>query len=115
MRNPFPTDWTRLSYMGIGAVGMAVLYFLRLRLPWWPLHPIGLAVNCTYFTQKTFFALFIAWSIKVVVLKIGGVNLFRRSRPFFIGILVGYVIAVMVSTVVDYFFFFGQGHYVHAV
>ena len=115
MRNPFPTDWTRLSYLGIGAVGMAVLYFFRLRLPWWPIHPIGLAVNCTYFTQKTFFAIFIAWAIKVVVLKIGGVNLFRRSRPFFIGILVGYAIAVMVSTIVDYFFFFGQGHYVHAV
>jgi len=115
MRNPFPADWTRLGYMGVGMVAMGVLYFLRLRLPWWPLHPIGLAVNCTYFTQKTFFAIFVAWVIKLVILKIGGVNLFRRSRPLFIGILVGYVVAVAISTIIDYFYFFGEGHYVHAV
>ena len=115
MRNPFPTDWRRLGYMGFGMGAMAVLYFCRLRFPWWPIHPIGLAVNCTYFTQKMLFSLVIAWSVKVIVLKIGGVNLYRKSQPFFIGILVGYVIAVAVSTILDYFFFFGQGHYIHSV
>ncbi len=115
MRNPFPTDWRRLSYMGVGGGAMALLYFLRLRLPWWPLHPIGLAVNCTYFTQKMLFSLFIAWTAKTIILKIGGVNLYRKSQPFFIGILVGYVVAVGLSTVLDYFFFFGQGHYIHSV
>jgi len=115
LRNPFPTDWQRISYMGIGVGLLAVLTFLRLRLPWWPLHPIGLTVNCTYFTQKTFIAIFIAWAAKLIILKIGGVSLYRRSIPFFIGILVGYVIAVMLSTIIDYFWFFGDGHYIHSV
>ena len=99
----------------LGGGIMAALMLARHHLLWWPLHPIGLAVNCTYFTQKTFFALFVVWGIKVVLLKVGGVDLYRRGRPFFIGILVGYVLAVAVSTVIDYFYFFGEGHYVHAV
>ena len=115
MRNPFPTDWTRISYMGVGAAAMAALYLLRSRFPWWPLHPIGLAVNCTYFTQKTFIAIFLIWAVKLVILKVGGVSLYRRSQPFFLGILVGYGLGVLVSILVDYLFFFGQGHYVHSV
>jgi hypothetical protein len=100
---------------GLGAGLLALLTALRLRLPWWPLHPIGLTVNCTYFTQKTFIAIFIAWAVKVIILRIGGVRLYRRSTPFFVGILVGYVIAVMLSTIIDYFWFFGDGHYIHSV
>ena len=115
LRNPFPTDWQRISYMGVGAGLLALLTLLRLRLPWWPLHPIGLTVNCTYFTQKTFIAIFIAWAAKTIILRTGGVSLYRRSLPFFIGILVGYVIAVMLSTLLDYFWFFGDGHYIHSV
>lgn len=115
MRNPFPTDWTRISYMGVGAAAMAALYLLRSRFPWWPIHPIGLAVNCTYFTQKTFIAIFLIWAVKLVVLKVGGVSLYRRSQPFFIGLLAGYGLGVIISIVIDYLFFFGQGHYIHSV
>jgi len=115
MRNLFPTDWKAFSYMGVGAAVMAVLTFLRMRLPWWPIHPIGLAINGTYFTQKTSVAIFLAWLVKIVLLKVGGVNLYRRSRPFFIGILVGYGLAVILSTVIDYLFFFQNGHYIHSV
>jgi len=115
MRNLVPTDWKAFIYMGIGATVMGALTFLRMRLPWWPLHPLGLAISGTYFTQKTFVAIFIAWLAKVIILKIGGVGLYRRSQPFFIGILVGYGFAVILSTVIDYLFFFQNGHYIHGV
>ena len=115
MRNLFPTNWAAFSYMGLGAGVMAVLTLLRMRLPWWPLHPIGLAINGTYFIQKTFVAIFIAWLVKVTILRVGGAGLYRRSQPFFIGILVGYGAAVILSIVIDYLYFFGDGHYVHSV
>ncbi len=115
MRNVFPPDLKAFSYMGVGAGIMSVLTLLRMRLPWWPLHPIGLAINGTYFTQKTFVAIFIAWLVKIIILKMGGVSLYRRSQPFFIGILVGYGAAVTLSTVIDYLYFFGDGHYIHSV
>ena len=35
------------------------------------------------------------------------------GQPFFIGLMVGYAIAVFLSTTLDHFFFWGQGHSVH--
>lgn len=113
--SPFYTDWQRLRFFGLGAILMTLLTFLRYRLPWWPLHPIGFTVSCTYFTQKTFVAVFVAWICKFLILRIGGIALYRRSQPFFLGLLVGYALSVALSAIVDYLWFPGQGHYIHSV
>ena len=112
---PFTTNWLRLQFFGLGAVIMAVLTLLRYRLPWWPLHPIGFTVWSTYFTQKTFVAVFLAWVTKSLVLRIGGIALYRRSQPFFLGLLVGYALSVALSAIVDMIWMPGQGHYIHSV
>ncbi len=39
--------------------------------------------------------------------------LYRQWQPFFIGLLVGYALAVTLSFVVDMVWFPGQGHVVH--
>jgi hypothetical protein len=63
--------------------------------------------------RRIVFPVFLSWSIKTIVLKIGGVSLYRRGQPFFIGLMVGYAIAVFLSTTLDHFYFWGQGHSVH--
>ena len=113
--SPFSTDWRRLQFFGIGTVVMAILTFLRYQLPWWPLHPIGFTVGCTYFTRKTFVGVFVAWVCKSLVLRIGGIALYRRTQPFFLGLLVGYALGVGLSALVDLLWFPGQGHYIHSV
>ncbi len=113
--SPFSTDWQRINFFGLGAVVMGVLTLLRYRLPWWPLHPIGFTVGCTYFTQRTFVAVFIAWVCKFLVLRFGGIALYHRSQPFFLGLLVGYALSVVLSALVDLIWFPGQGHYIHSV
>ena len=47
-------------------------------------------------------------------LKIGGVELYRRSRPFFLGLLVGHALGVLLSFFVDQIWFPGQGHHTHS-
>ncbi len=113
VRNPFPIDWQRLAFTGAGGVLMALLTVLRTRLTWWRLHPVGFAMSAMINTEHLALPMFIAWSIKSILLSVGGVQLYRRAAPFFMGIIVGYVIGVTLCSVVDMMWFPGQGHLVH--
>ncbi|MDP6039745.1 MAG: hypothetical protein QGG64_14435, partial [Candidatus Latescibacteria bacterium] len=113
VRNPFGTDWNRLMFAGIGGVVMAGLTFLRDRLTWWRLHPIGFVMSAMINTRHLAIPIFFAWVIKSILLSVGGVQMYRRASPFFIGMIVGYVLGVTVCSAVDIAWFPGQGHRVH--
>ncbi len=113
LRNPEPTDWLRIMWLGIGAAVMAVFTALHYRVPWWPVHPVGLALAGTHPTRMAAFSVFIAWMIKLVVVKLGGASLYRRSRWFFVGMMVGYILGVGLSFGVDCIWFMGKGHVIH--
>jgi len=86
---------------------------MRYRFSWWPLAPIGMVVPPTH-AVHSMFAIFVAWGVKTVILRIGGVELYRRLRPFFLGFLVGHALGVLVSYIVDQIWFPGQGHHTHS-
>ena len=114
MNNPEPPNRLRLSLFGIGVVAMSLLTFLKYRFPWWPFHPVGFALAGTGTSVRyTVFSVFLAWAIKFVLLRIGGVALYRRCRPFFLGVLVGYTAGVGGSLLVDIVWFPRSGHSIH--
>jgi hypothetical protein len=47
--------------------------------------------------------MFLAWAIKVVVLKYGGVKLYRMTRPFFLGMILGQITPGGLYLIVDHF------------
>ena len=91
---------------------MAVLTLLRYRLPWWPLHPVGFIVTTTSLLHEIT-AILIVWLFKAMVMRVGGVQLYRYFRPLFFGIIVGRATGVLVSFLVDLIWFPGGGHGVH--
>lgn len=105
--------WLEIGYGISGALITALLTFLNYRLPWWPLHPIGFTVSFQYPTRASFFSVFLAWLWKLLVLRVGGIGLYRRGQVFFLGVLLGYATAVVLSFALDCVFFLGQGHAVH--
>ena len=113
MRTPKAPDVSRVMFFAIGALGMGLLTFLRYRFSWWPIHPIGLAVAAADNVYSLAMPVFIAWAAKTILMKVGGVALYRRSKPLFIGLLVGYTFGVVFSFLVDAVWFPGQGHAVH--
>ena len=102
-----------MSLFCVGAGLMAVLGVLRYRLPWWPVHPIGLTIAGTNFTRELAFSAFLIWGLKGILLKVGGVTLYRKGRAFFLGLLTGYALSVALSFMVDMVWFRGNGHVVH--
>ena len=53
---------------------------------------------------------FIAWACKTIIMKVGGITLYRELRPFFIGLIVGFYLGVGISYGIDVIWFFGKGH-----
>ena len=102
-----------MFFFGVGGAVMLAMIYLRYRFVWWPLHPVGLAISGSYLARLISFTVFMAWLIKLVMLKVGGPTVYRKSRPFFVGLLVGYILGVAFSALIDMIWFPERGHYVH--
>jgi len=111
--HPAPTDWGRMGFMGIGAVTTAAVAFCQYRFAWWPLHPVGMAIGAGETTGYAAFSIFLTWIFKSLIVRLGGAQAYRRWRYFFVGIMVGYVLGLGASFVVDCIWFPGNGHKIH--
>jgi len=100
----YPTEphlWGWIN-TGIGAAVMMALSLARWRCSWWPLHPLGYPIGPTWIMDQLWFTMFLAWLIKVLVLKYGGTGLYDRTRPFFLGMILGQLTPGGVFLVVDH-------------
>ncbi len=82
-------DVLRLQGMGIGMLVMGLLMAGRARFLWWPFHPVGYALAGTFTMPWLWCATFVGWLIKALILRYGGMKLYRQLLPFFIGLILG--------------------------
>lgn len=99
--HPVDTSGVRLMFVGIGAAVMAGLVFLRNNFLWWPIHHLGFAVGNTLPMANVWFSVFLAWLVKVLVLKYGGPRIFKTTRFFFLGLVLGQFVIAGVWLLVD--------------
>ena len=86
---PSDPDGTRISYMLGGMVFVLILTVVRMRFVWWPFHPAGYALAISYAMDYFWFAFFVSWLIKFILLKQGGIKTHRQAAPFFLGLILG--------------------------
>ncbi len=81
----------------LGGAGILLgLVFVRTRVLSWPLHPIGYALSTTQSMDYLWMPFFVAWLVKRAVLRFGGMRLYRRLMPFFLGLILGdYVVPLL--------------------
>ena len=82
---------------------MGLLTLARHRFVWWPVHPLGFATGTFYVMKFVWFSVFVAWLVKTIILKYGGASLYRRARPFFLGLILGQISVAGLWLVIDYF------------
>lgn len=82
-------DRGKTGAAAVGFVVAAVLIGLRSIFLRFPLHPLGYAMVTAY-GGPLWGPFFIVWVIKTLILRVGGMGMYRRLIPFFLGIVVGH-------------------------
>ena len=61
----------------------------------------GEAAN--HLMNKVWFSIFLVWLVKLAVMKYGGPALYRRTRPLFLGLIMGQFVVAGVWLIIDNF------------
>ncbi len=87
LSSPQDSDTAHIAAMTIGFFVTIALAAVRTRLFWWPIHPLGYGVS---FHIHLFWAAFIISAVaKWSLLKYGGIGLYRKAIPLFLGLALG--------------------------
>ena len=78
--------------MALGAGLIVLLGICRLRFARWPFVPIALCMATSDALGYIWFSIFIGWVCKTSVMRIGGVSIYNRLRPVFLGMVIGEVL-----------------------
>ena len=91
----------KYGHIGLGAiVTMALLYFRR-RFVWWPFHPLGFIA--AYTIERYWFAFFLGWLAKVIVLKLGGIRTYKKLYAGALGLILGDAVILFLWLIFHYF------------
>ena len=96
-------NWLGWFIRLLGGGVMTGLIMLQRRFLWWPLHPLGFVVSMDRVMGTAWFPVFLAWLIKSVLLKYGGLKAYRALIPVFYGLILGQFVAGGFWLIVDYF------------
>jgi len=89
-----------LAVYGISALFAAFLSSMRLVFLNWPFHPLGYALSNLMFFQRVWGSFMVAWIAKVLIIKYGGVKMYKQLIPLFLGLFFGDIIMhILWSTV----------------
>ncbi len=83
------TSLSRVLYMGAGFAIVFILRGIRGMVAWWPFHPAGYALAVSYAMDYFWFAFFVSWFIKALLVRYGGMKMHNGAVPFFLGLILG--------------------------
>ncbi len=89
LRTPKRPDTGALGGMALGALVVIALAGLRQVFVGWPFHPIGYVLAGTQSMEYMWCPFLIGWAIKALVIRYGGIGIYRRALPFFLGLILG--------------------------
>lgn len=111
----------RVVFIVVGFGIFALLSFLRSRVMGFPLHPVGymvilFSVSMDWVSPYAKFvpgiavgdttwvwgSALVAWLVKKLVIKYGGMRMYRQTKPFFIGMVAGSFLFLFLVNVVDF-------------
>jgi hypothetical protein len=88
--NPKPVQAETLCRTGASAAIVLLLSYARNAWIGFPLHPVGYLFASSFGLEWGMWnVIFVTWLVKALVVRYGGLRLYRASVPFFLGIALG--------------------------
>jgi len=104
LKYPSGISYLYIIYLLIGVGIITILVTLSRYFVWWPFHPLGYIMGGEWMLRYLWFSIFIAWIIKWIVLKFGGLEAHRKAVPLFIGITVGDAVMLAIWRIIGVIF-----------
>ena len=101
--------WDFWGFLLAGLALVLVASVARLRLPWWPIHPILFIVWGTFPMSRFAVSFLLGWAIKSAVMNVGGARGFQLVKPLMVGVIAGELIAGLGWMAAGWVFFFVTG------
>jgi hypothetical protein len=84
-------DMNKLFAAGGGFLIVSGLSLLRSHMLKLPLHPLGFCIATAYGESlNVWFPILVAWLLKALILRFGGLPAYRKGIPFFLGLTIGH-------------------------
>jgi hypothetical protein len=106
LQYPRGTDSQAVVFMGGGFAFVFLLYFMRTRFLWWPLHASGYVLSGASWGGMIYFwfPVMVSWLIKSIILRHGGRGTHRKAIPFFLGLVLGDFVPRSISSIISLVF-----------
>ena len=96
-------------WVGIGLAFVLLAAFARLRLPWWPFHPVLFLVWATYPILQFGGSFLLGWAVKAAVVKTMGAKGYHGLKPLMIGLIAGDLLGGLLWIIVGVWYYFQTG------
>lgn len=93
--NPLEPDWNRNGFTIAGFAITLLLVLIRAQFPRSPFHPLGFVMTLSY-GYAYWGSFLVIWLVKGVILRLGGVRLYHRLTPVFVGLVMGQIFALSI-------------------
>jgi hypothetical protein len=89
LSTPTNPDSQAIAGMVIGFLIASALMVIKLNVYGWPFHALGFAISGGWSMMWAWLSLFVAWVLKALILRYGGLRGYRAGLPFFFGVILG--------------------------
>lgn len=84
----------QITAMFVGSLQVTLFYIANLKVTWWPFHPVGFVLAQMRGFEYLWLPMAIAAMAKSITLRTGGLKMYKRAMPFFLGLVLGdYVVS----------------------
>jgi hypothetical protein len=98
-----PRTWQGPVFFVVGVIFTIFLSYMRAMFHWWPFHPLGYALCVSWSMTVFWFSCFMAWILKGLILRYGGMRLYLKARPWFLGMVLGEFGMAVIWTLISVF------------